>query len=229
MFDEIAKAIPFGVLLALTIGPVFFVLIETSVTKGFRAALTFDLGVILADIVFILVAFYSTTKILDKVKDDPNLLVFGGVLLVVYGLISFIKTSKSYRKIIREHRSVTIKKNYFELFFKGFLLNFINIGVLGGWIAAIILAESITTSSNGVIIFLSTVLLSYLITDLLKIFLAKKLKSKLTPRVVFKMKKIVSLIILFIGVALVVQGFFPSGTAKIKQKIEKISTPKQLN
>ncbi|MFD0964668.1 LysE family translocator [Pseudofulvibacter geojedonensis] len=221
MFEEILKAVACGIILALTIGPVFFVLIETSVTKGFRAALSFDLGVIFADILFILVAFFSTTKILEKVKDDPNLLIFGGALLFIYGLISFVKTSKSFRKIIREHRSVTIKKNYFELFFKGFLLNFINFGVLGVWIATIVLAESVTSSPNGVVIFLSTVLLTYLATDLLKIFLAKKLKSKLTPRRVFNMKKIVSLIILFIGLGLVVQGFFPSGMAKVQKKIEK--------
>jgi len=225
MFNEIASAIPIGVLLALTIGPVFFVLLETSITKGFRCALVFDLGVIAADIIFILVAFYSTSTILDRVKDDPNLLVFGGVLLFVYGLISFIKTSNSYRKIIREHHSILIKKNYVELFFKGFLLNFINIGVLGGWIAAIILAKSITTTNNGVTLFISTVLLTYFVVDLLKIFLAKKLKHKLTPRVVFKMKKIISLIILFIGFVLIVQRLFPKGTEKIHQKIEKITQP----
>lgn len=225
MFNDIASAIPIGVILALTIGPVFFVLLETSVTKGFRSALVFDFGVITADIIFIFIAFYSTASILDKVKDDPNLLVFGGVLLFFYGLISFVKTSKSYRQIIREHHSVVIKKNYLELFFKGFLLNFINIGVLGGWIAAIILAKSITTTNQGVVMFISTVLISYMVVDVLKIFLAKKLKHKLTPRVVFKMKKIISLIILFIGLALIVQRLFPSKLEKIQDKIEHITTP----
>ena len=226
MFNEIASAIPFGIILALTVGPVFFVLLETSITKGFRCALSFDLGVILADIIFILIAFFSTSKILDKVKDDPNLLVFGGVLLAVYGVISFIKTSKSYRKIFREHHSMVIKKNYVELFFKGFLLNFINIGVLGGWIAVIILAKSITSSTNGIIAFIATALTTYLLIDLLKIFLAKKLKKRLTPRVIFKMKKTVSLIILFIGVALISQGFFPNEAQKLKEKIENIAPNK---
>ncbi|PHS03541.1 MAG: lysine transporter LysE [Kordia sp.] len=226
MFNDIASAIPIGILLALTIGPVFFVLLETSVTKGFRCAVVFDLGVIVADIIFILIAFYSTSSILDKVKDDPNLLVFGGVLLFVYGLISFIKTSKSYRQIFREHHSVIIKKNYFELFFKGFLLNFINIGVLGGWIAAIILAKSITTSNNGVFAFIGTVLLTYIVVDMLKIFLAKKLKHKLTPRVVFRMKKVISLVILSIGFILMIQRLFPSKLEKIQDKIEKITLPK---
>lgn len=226
MFNDIASAIPIGILLALTIGPVFFVLLETSITKGFRSALVFDLGVILADIIFILIAFYSTSSILDKVKDDPNLLVFGGVLLFTYGLISFIKTSKSYRQIFKEYNSIVIKKNYFELFFKGFLLNFINIGVLGGWIAAIILAKSITTSNNGVFLFIGTVLISYVVVDLLKIFLAKKLKHKLTPRVVFKMKKIISIVILFIGFVLMIQRLFPSKLEDIQSKIEKIAIPK---
>jgi threonine/homoserine/homoserine lactone efflux protein len=32
------------------IGPVFFILLETSIIKGFRAALVFDLGVVLGDV-----------------------------------------------------------------------------------------------------------------------------------------------------------------------------------
>lgn len=91
MFDNVLAAIPFGIILAFTIGPVFFVLLETSATKGFKSALIFDCGVILADILFILVGFYSTSKLLDKVKDDPSFLIFGGVLLVAYGFISFLK------------------------------------------------------------------------------------------------------------------------------------------
>ena len=69
MFDDILAAIPFGIILAFTIGPVFFVLLETSATKGFKSALIFDCGVMLADILFIFVAFYSTNRLLEKVKD----------------------------------------------------------------------------------------------------------------------------------------------------------------
>jgi len=66
MFDDILTAIPFGIILAFTIGPVFFVLLETSATKGFKSALIFDSGVMLADIIFIFVAFFSTNKLLEK-------------------------------------------------------------------------------------------------------------------------------------------------------------------
>ncbi|WP_296382726.1 LysE family transporter [Winogradskyella sp.] len=224
MFDDILTAIPFGIILAFTIGPVFFVLLETSVTKGFTSAIIFDLGVILADIVFILLIFKSTDTLLDKIKDDPKLLVFGGVLLIVYGLISFIKTSKSFRSIVREHHRIELpKKDYGKLFIKGFLLNFINIGVLLGWLGFIVIGTSITTSKNGVFIFISTMLISYFVTDLFKIAAAKRLKNKLTPRRIFKTKKIVSLVILGFGVLLLTQGLFPELYEKSKEQIEKVN------
>ncbi|WP_298492650.1 LysE family transporter [uncultured Algibacter sp.] len=227
MLDDILTAIPFGIILAFTIGPVFFVLLETSATKGFRSALIFDCGVMLADIIFILVAFYSTNKLLEKIKDDPNFLIFGGVLLVAYGIISFVKTSKSFREIVREYHKVEIKKGYGKLFLKGFLLNFINIGVLLGWVAFIVLANSLTESEDGVILFLSTILIVYFLVDLIKIIVAKKLKNKLTPRLIFKTKKIISLVILGFGVLLLVQGFFPKEKELFKEKLEKINPIKE--
>ncbi|WP_452221631.1 LysE family translocator [Lacinutrix salivirga] len=223
MFDDILTAIPFGIILAFTIGPVFFVLLETSATKGFKSALIFDLGVFFADILFIIVAFYSTEKLVSKIEDDPNFIIFGGVLLVVYGIISFVKTSRSFRSIVKEYHRVEIQKAYGKLFIKGFLLNFINIGVLLGWLGFIVIANSITTSKNGVIVFIITMLASYFITDLFKIAAAKRLKNKLTPKLIFKTKKIIALVILAFGVLLLVQGFFPNEKERLKEKIEQIN------
>lgn len=223
MFDEILSAIPFGIILAFTIGPVFFVLLETSATKGFKSALIFDLGVMLADILFIAVAFLSTNKLLDKIKDDPNFLVFGGVILIVYGIITFTKTSKSFRSIVREYHKVEIQKNYGKLFLKGFLLNFINIGVLVGWLGFIIIANSFTETKSGVIVFLSTILITYFIIDLFKILIAKKLKNKLTPRRIFKTKKVIALVILAFGILLLSQAFFPKEKELLKDRLEQIT------
>lgn len=227
MFDDIITAIPFGIILAFTIGPVFFVLLETSATKGFKSAFIFDLGVILADIVFICLVFLSTDTLLEKIKDDPKLLVFGGVLLVVYGIISFIKISKSFRSIVREHYNIKLpKKDYGKLFAKGFLLNFINIGVLLGWLGFIVIGTSLTTSENGTIVFISTMLITYLVVDIFKIVIAKRLKNHLTPKRIFKTKKIVALVILGFGVLLLVQGLFPEIYEKGKEQIEQITPNK---
>ncbi|RAJ17862.1 LysE family translocator [Olleya aquimaris] len=223
MLDDILKAIPLGILLSFTVGPVFFVLLETSATKGARSALIFDAGVILADILFIVIAYFSTEKLVGKIEKDPNFIIFGGVLLVIYGIITFIKTSRSFRSIVREYHKIEIRKGYGKLFLKGFLLNFINIGVLLGWLGFIVLANTITSSENGVIVFISTMLIAYFLTDLVKIAIAKRLKNKLTPRLIFKTKKIIALVILGFGILLLVQGFFPEEKEKLKEKLEQIN------
>ena len=221
MFDGLLYAAFYGFLLAFAVGPVFFTLIETSITKGFKAGVFFDLGAMAADIIFIIIAFFSTSKILEKVKDDPGLLIFGGVVLIAYGIISYIRTAKSFIKIAREHYAVNIKKNLGGLFLKGFLLNFVNFGVLAGWIGTIIMANALTTSENGVFWFLTTVLVTFFLTDLLKISLAKKLKSKMTPRFTFKTKKWVSILIIGFGTLMLLQGIFPD---EIQKGIKQIPT-----
>ncbi len=226
MLDGLPIAALYGFLLAFAIGPIFFTLLETSVTKGIKAGIFFDLGAIASDILFILIAYFSTSKILEKVKDDPALLIFGGAVLIIYGVISYIRTAKSFIKIVREHYAVKVKKNLGGLFLKGFLLNFVNFGVLAGWIATIIMANALTSSHNGVILFLTTVIVSLFLTDLVKIFLAKKLKNKLTPRFVYKTKKWVSILIIGFGVLLLLQGIFPK---EFQKGIKKIPGTTQIS
>ena len=173
----------------------------------------------LADIIFIIIAFYSTTRILEKVKHDPGLLIFGGGILIVYGIISYIRTNRSIFKIVREHYAVSVKKNLGGLFLKGFLLNFVNFGVLAGWIGTLIMANALTSSENGVFFFILTVLITFFLTDIMKIFLAKKLKNRMTPRFIFKTKKWVSIMITGFGMLLLVQGIFPK---EMKAGLEKI-------
>ena len=66
IIQDILAAIPWGFLLAISIGPGFFVLLETSITKGFRAALVFDLGVILGDIFFIAIAYLGSYRLIQS-------------------------------------------------------------------------------------------------------------------------------------------------------------------
>ncbi|MCF8713608.1 LysE family transporter [Joostella atrarenae] len=224
MIEDVFKAIPLGILLAFTIGPVFFVLLETSAIKGFRAAISFDLGVVLGDITFILIAYYSTNKILHKIKDDPSLFIFGGILLITYGVISFIKCKSDYKKDIRNAiNQVVVKRNYFKLFLKGFLLNFINVGVLGFWLGIIIIfGPKLEMNDDRIFVFISTILITYLIVDCIKILLAKQLRNKLTPKRIFKIKRVISLILILFGFVLSLQGFFPDEKQKIENVIEDI-------
>lgn len=226
MINDILAAIPWGILLAFTIGPVFFILLETSITKGFRAAMIFDFGVVFADVVFILIAYFSTNQILEKLKDDPGLFIFGGVVMLSFGIISFIKEKKDFKKKQEEDYDDedNIKKNnYLGLFFKGFLLNFINIGVLAFWMGIIIVfGPKLNMETNRIILFITVIILTYFAVDVLKILVAKQLKSKLTPFNIYKIKRVISVILMIFGGFLMVQGFFPKEKEMIKEKLEQL-------
>ncbi|WP_430399694.1 LysE family translocator [Flavobacterium sp.] len=223
MLHDVLTAIPLGILLAFTIGPVFFVLLETSITKGFRAAMVFDIGVICGDLVFILIAYFSTNQLLEKLKDDPSLFFIGGVIMLSYGIISFIKQKRTYKGQVEVDVKEDINQpnNYLNLFFKGFLLNFINIGVLAFWMMIIIsFGPKLNLEADRIIIFIATILLVYLIIDSIKIVIAKQLKSKLTPYIIYKIKSVISVIIIIFGVFLMIQGFFPNEKKMIEKKLE---------
>lgn len=221
MFSDVLLAIPLGVLLAFTIGPVFFVLLETAITKGFRAAAMFDAGVILADIVFILVAYFTTSGLLQKVKDDPLLFIVGGLIMIFYGIISFIKLKKDFyhKKQTPEENPLLMKKvNYIALFIKGFLLNFINIGVLGFWLGIIIVfAPRLDMDANRIFVFFSSIVLIYFLVDVLKILIAKQLKNRLTAFHIYKIKRTISIILLIFGLFLLAQGIVPGGKEKLNE------------
>ena len=120
--QDILTAIPWGLLLAFSIGPGFFVLLETSIIKGFRAAFVFDLGIVFGDIIFILIAYLSTNQLLEQLKDNPTLFIIGGIIMLAYGLISFIMLKRNFQKQqeVDQEEDTIPKKNYFALFFKGF-------------------------------------------------------------------------------------------------------------
>lgn len=223
MIQDILLAIPLGILLCFMIGPVFFVLLETAAVKGFRAAMVFDLGVVTADFVFIAIAYFSSYRLINNIKDEPALFIFGGLIMVSYGVISFVKLKRASKNIDETVEVELIKKNYGSLFVKGFLLNFINVGVLGFWLLIFItFGPRLELKTSRLMVFFTAVIATYLIVDIIKMLLAKKLKNKMTPINILKIKKITSIILVIFGVTIMLQGWFPSDQKWVKKAVEKI-------
>lgn len=225
MLQDLFTAIPLGFFLAFLLGPVFFVLLETAAIKGFRAALSFNVGVIFADIIFLLIAYLSTTKLLKSIKDDPALFIFGGSILITYGIIQFIQTRKSLiHEEVPEIQKLN-KRDYLGLAAKGFLLNFINIGVLGFWLGLIIIfGPQMEMDGHRLLVFFGGVIGMYFFVDLFKILAAKKLNRKLTPIRIYSLKKGISVLLVIFGIVLVGQGLIPQEMQKIKTQLEDITS-----
>jgi threonine/homoserine/homoserine lactone efflux protein len=229
LLQDILSAIPLGFFLSFMIGPVFFVLLETSVVKGFRAAIIFDTGVVLADIVFITIAFFSSYRLIQTIKDDPALFIFGGLVMLTYGIISFINNRKEAKKIKLDEIDPTelAKTNYLSLFIKGFFLNFINIGVLGFWLAILItIGPQLELKTSRMLTFFSTLIVTYFVTDIFKILLAKQLRSKLNPKNILLVKKIISIVLIVSGIFLLSQGWFPKEQKIVNKAFEELENKK---
>ncbi|BFM42957.1 LysE family transporter [Flavobacterium sp. CFS9] len=223
MINDILAGLPWGLFLSFMIGPVFFILLETSITKGFRAALVFDLGVVLGDIFFIAIAYLGSYRLIQSLKDKPALFIFGGIIMLAYGIISFVRLKKEAKINDEEIDRDIIKRDYGSLFVKGFLLNVINIGVLGFWLAVIIsVGPKLEMQNSRMITFFTSVIITYLLVDCLKILLAKQLKSKMTPVNILKIKKGISVVLMVFGVVLMIQGWFPKEKEMVKNAFEKI-------
>lgn len=216
--SDIQEAILVGIFLAFMIGPVFFMLIKTSILKGFRAAFSFDLGVVLGDIFFILFAYYGSRSLLNRIKDHPYLYIFGGVVMILYGILTFFNKKKEYeakQKVIAHSQS-----QYFQLFINGFFLNFINVGVLGFWLGMVMIyGAKYNMNQQRILLFFSIVVLSYLLTDVVKILIAKRLREYMTSSRILKMKKIMGIILIIFGFVLIAKSYFPKNKKPTPQII----------
>ena len=216
---DFKNAILIGFFMAFMIGPVFFMLIQTSILKGARAAIAFDLGVLIGDLTFILIAYYGSRPLLEKIKDDPRLFFIGGLVLIIYGLITYLD-KENKKENIASAKSIKvpiIQNNYVKLFFKGYFLNFINIGVLAFWLGTVlVISPTLDMNQNAIFSYFGIILLAYFVTDLGKIFLAKQLKDKMTPTLIYRVKKIMGIILIICGVFLILKGFIPN------ERIEKL-------
>ncbi len=228
MLNDIISAIPLGFFLSFMIGPVFFVLLETSVVKGFKAAIIFDLGVVLADVIFILIAYFSSYRLIQSIKDDPALFIFGGLVMLTYGIISFVKNRNESKKDFEEEDQKELEKNnYLSLFIKGFFLNFINIGVLGFWLAILItIGPQLELKASRMLTFFTTLIVTYFITDIFKILLAKQLQNKLNSKNILLIKKFISLILIISGLFLLSQGLFPKEKKIVNSAINHLEKQK---
>lgn len=121
MLELILSAVGLGIMLSLVfIGPIFFLLIETSFTRGPRHALALDLGVILADITCIVAAYYSSHDLVTIIDRHPSFYRITAFIVLMYAVFMILTKTKMHV----EGEQKLISQNYFKTFINGFLLIF---------------------------------------------------------------------------------------------------------
>lgn len=208
--DLILKGIVTGLILSFMVGPVFFVLLETSIRRGVKAAIAFDLGVLLNDVVYILIAyvFYNQVSELSQGHDNSILRLIGGGLFLIYGVMNFFKKVKQTH-VSGLYTDSHKAKDYALLVLKGFVLNLANPLVIFYWFSVMTLGAKDAAGegeTGSMVMFLTSILITFFSIDLLKIFGAKKLRPLVTHKVLVGLNRLIGIVFFVFGTVLVIQG-----------------------
>ena len=209
--DLIIKGIVYGFLLSIMVGPVFFVLLETSIRKGVKAAIAFDIGVILNDILYIAIAFvfYNQVKQLQTGDDNSVIRIIGGVLFLAYGIHNFMKKVKGIQIPNVDGFTGHTFKDYALLSLKGFVLNLANPMVVFYWFSIMTLGAKDAAeggNSSSMLFFLGAIIVTFFSIDVLKIIGAKSLRPLITDKVLKGLNRLVGIVFVAFGVVLIAQG-----------------------
>ena len=204
--EFVLKGVVTGFILSVMIGPIFFVLLETSITKGVKSALILDLGVLFSDILYILIAYVFYSEVSDlSTGSSANLLnILGGIVFIAYGIYSIFKKVSTWNT--NNHTNhIPHTREYIELFVKGFVLNLANPMVIFYWFSIMTLASSYTSKgdeSYSIGLFLCIILSTFFSVDILKIIGAKYLRPLVTKKVLLGLNKLIGIVFIVFGLFL---------------------------
>lgn len=200
MYEAILKGLGFGLLLSISMGPVLFSIIKQSLSNGHKGGLAFILGVSVSDISLVLVSNVFT-ELFNEIKQyKTEVGVAGCIFLVSMGIYFLffkkIKVNEQGQQIISIR-----KRDYAKIFLSGYFMNTLNPAVFIFWIttSTAVVYHSV---SHRIVIF-TTCLLWMLGADVLKVFLAGKIRNRLTPHNIHIINRINGLLLIIFGIALV--------------------------
>jgi len=201
MADALLQGIFLGLVLSVFVGPVFFMIIKTSVSQGIRAALILDAGIVSSDIFCIVLSYFGLAQLMQRPLFSLIFTIVGGLLLVAYGLYTVLTKEKGQE--IKVPDEIT-KAHGAKLFIKGFIFNTSVPSVIFFWIATVSLAiAQFQDNRVRTIAYLSSVVLTYLAIDILKIYLASKAKKLFTGNKQHVVKKLAGIALIIFGAVII--------------------------
>ena len=200
MLEALLKGITFGLLLSISVGPVLFSIIKQSLNNGHRGGLVFVLGVSASDISLVLVSNLFTQLFNDLKTYKTEVGIAGCIFLVSMGIYFLffkkIKVNEDGKQIFKFR-----KRDYARIFLSGYFMNTLNPSVFIFWITTSTAVINHTIQQRT-IIFISC--LTWMLgTDFLKVFLAGKIRNRLTPHNIHILNRINGLILIVFGIALI--------------------------
>jgi threonine/homoserine/homoserine lactone efflux protein len=195
-----------GLFLAISVGPTLFAIIQYSIQHSYKAGIAFILGVSFSDILYVNIANLATTWLSFLEQHQRIVGYIGSALFISMGLYGLLKKYKPVRPRRANEATIIKRSVYYRTWLSGFLMNTLNPAVIIIWIVAA--AKIKDDPLNIRFVFFTTCLGLVFAADLLKVFLAEKIRNWLTLRKIMYLNKISALFILGFGFILLYRVYY---------------------
>ena len=207
LVEPILRGLLLGLILSISIGPVIFAIIKQSLTNGKLSGYAFVAGVSSSDFILLFICNVFTSLFNIVLIHKSSIALAGAGFLLLMGLFTlfFKKLKLESMGTDGVNKDVRIK-DLISSYFSGFLMNTLNPSVFLFWFAW---TAAINTSADNTpnpfkykLIVFGTCLGFVLLSDLAKVFLAGKLRPRLTEKSLFWINRISGIIILIFSAVL---------------------------
>lgn len=197
------QGIGFGLLIAVLLGPVFFALIQTSITRGFKAGAAMALGIVASDALYIFVSFYGLMRLVQGPETIRWIGIIGGFFMLGYGIYLMLSRQVSPPEI--ELPELKVGRILGSSVAKGFFLNVLNPFVLVYWLGVTSFVSAVPhyDKTDKMLFFVGT-LGTILVTDLMKTYGAKKLRRFVTRNLILWLNRISGSVLLVFGIKILI-------------------------
>jgi threonine/homoserine/homoserine lactone efflux protein len=199
MLEALLKGITLGLLLSISVGPALFSVIKQSLNNGHKGGMAFAFGVSLSDITLVLIANIFTELFRSLRMYEKQIGIAGSIFLISMGIYFLffkkVKVNEEGKQVFKQS-----KKDLLKISLSGFFMNLLNPGVIILWLT--ISTSLILYPANYRIVVYVTCLLMVLLADLMKVFLAGKIRNRLTPHNIHIINRINGIVLIGFGAVL---------------------------
>ncbi|HRG59178.1 MAG TPA: LysE family translocator [Bacteroidia bacterium] len=188
-----------GLILSAAIGPVFFMLVQTSIQRGFKLAMVMESGIILSDAFCITCAYFGLASFFQNPQYKNVIFSVGSLILVIFGVAMFLSHKNVNFNVDEELK----KGDKTKLFWKGFFFNISNPSVIFFWMAFVGLSlPRFSNSKIEVTVYFFSTILTVFSIDIFKAWSANKIKKYMTQKAMVNFNKIAGLGIGIFGIVI---------------------------
>jgi len=200
------QGIILGLTLSALLGPALFTLLQTSIHRGMKSGIFLAFGIFLSDVSVVYLAYLGALQLINQKNNYMIAGIIGGLILIGFGIYTFLHKIH----IDGNNKAIEVRvPGPFTYVLKGYFLNIMNPFVWFFWISAMVgVSSTYEDDKHGIVIFFLGTLVTVLGSDILKVFIANKIKDRLNTAILMKVNHLVGLLLIAFGLFLIIRVIF---------------------